>query len=730
MSDKKKSFFDIDTLRSSIINSLGDDNGESLAEIEKLVHHILAEKSCFLVGENALSHAYGVAAITAKLGLGKEVVYASLLFLSPALSDDPDVDLNKLVDLVDPGTFSLLKGVLGVLRIKFFRYDDLQKPSSQLMHAESFRQMILALVEDIRVVIIVLSSHLQTLRYLTTTDKSIFHERFAQVILSIFAPLANRLGVWQLKWELEDLSFRFYKPELYQSIVNKLSSKREERQLFIQYCIDSLSAILSKEEMDYKIYGRPKHIYSIYNKMNYKNLDFHDLYDIHAIRILVPSVRDCYMVLGVVHSLWAPISKEFDDYILQPKSNLYQSLHTVVQVVADKNLEVQIRTFDMHKNAELGVASHWLYKERSGTSSYGEKISLLRQLLTWRDDLAQQPMWADYTQRAELNQTIYVFTPQGRIISLPRGSTPIDFAYALHTEVGHRCRGAKVDGSIVSLDTPLDTGQQVEIMTSKQGGPSRDWLGNSPVYSVSNRARSKIKHYFHHIDDVSDDVFFKGKQVFSKKIAQYKLSNITSEDVASALGFSDVQLLYRAAYNGDISPKMWRSLVEDSSKVDAVNICAVPQLSKKTSLDFSVMGVSGLSTRLANCCHPIPSDEMMGFITSDYCVSIHRSDCPNLLKICEKNPERTVPVHCNQIMHLMGLSWPYSFKMEFINSDNVLKELMDVFSRHQGRITKFLSNLHRDVLVVYVVWETNPDRYEESILLLKKIPGFIRVYRV
>ncbi|WP_175330220.1 RelA/SpoT family protein [Candidatus Ichthyocystis hellenicum] len=729
VADKKKSFFDIDTLHSIVFSSLSDEDRETFKAIECLSSSFLSGKVCPLHGEDALHHAYGVSAIISQLGFGKESVYASLLFLVPILSDDYDLSLEKLSDLVDADTFSLLKGVAKVFRIKFFRYEDIQKYSNQRMNAEFFRQMILALVEDIRVVIIVLSSHLQILRYLTTVELGPFHQQFAQVILNVFAPLANRLGVWHIKWELEDLAFRFCQPELYKSIVQKLCSKRNERELFIQQCMDSLSTSLEYEKIEHKIYGRPKHIYSIYNKMNHKNIGFSDLYDIHAVRILVKSVRDCYIALGIVHGLWVPLSKEFDDYILQPKSNLYQSLHTVVQVMSGRNLEVQIRTFEMHQHAELGIASHWRYKERSNVSSYDDKISLLRRLLTWRDDLAQNLAWADCTQRAQLNQTIYVFTPQGQVIALPRGATPIDFAYSLHTEIGHSCRGAKVNGSIVPLDTPLDTGQRIEVLTSKHGAPSRDWLGCSPIYAVTTRARSKIRQYLHQIDDVRDDVFLKGKQMLSKKMVQIKCSSITAEEVAEEFGFVDVRSLYRAVYNGDISAKMWRSLRRDELEMDVPtpNVSSSPSIS---SMNFSVMGVSGLSTRLSNCCHPIPSDEMMGFVTADHCISIHRTDCPNLQKILKKSPERTVPVQWNQIVKSIGSAWLYSFKIELLESKDGIKSVMDVFARQSGRLIKLLSSLHRDILVVHVVWETDPDRYEDLVLSLRRVAGFIRIYRV
>lgn len=727
----KDDFFDCSALKERIHQSFEDSDHACLEKIQELSDFLLSEKEYPLTGESCLNHAYGVAAIMSDLGFGKEPVYASLLFLSVLTDENPNGFLEEKLNhhFIDNDTRSLIRGVVRVFHIQLFRYDDLHQFDNQRIHVESFRQMILALVEDIRVVVLVLASHVQTLRYLTTIPLNDFHTHFSQTILHVFAPLANRLGVWQLKWELEDLSFRFYKPDIYQSIAKKIREKRNAREFFIESCIKILESHLDKEGMSYKIYGRPKHIYSIFNKMSCKDLDFSDLYDIHAIRILVPSVRFCYVVLGIVHSLWIPLPRQFDDYILQPKSNLYQSLHTVVQVNPERNLEIQIRTFDMHKHAELGVAAHWRYKEKDKKNcSYDEKISLLRRLLIWRDDLSQKPMWASETQRIALNQTIYVFTPQGKVMALPSGSTPIDFSYALHTEIGHRCRGAKVDQMMVSLDTPLQTGQTVEILTVNQGGPSRDWLGHSPVYAVSHRARSKIRQHFYQLDSHQDLSLVKGKEMVSRKLFQLKRDDLSPEAAASIMGFSEAASFYRAVYNGEVAAKMWRLFLPQEQQELVIEKELSDQKNDYSSY-FSVMGVSGLVTRLAHCCHPIPSDAVVGFVTKDHCISVHRVDCINWQRLKQKSPERVIEVN-NVGVGPSLLQWSYCFKIELLHSDSVLKEIVDLFSRVPGSLLKFLSHVHRDILIVHVVWKTTPPRYHELMLCLKKIRGFIRLYRV
>src|SRR5260221_7278659 len=416
-------------------------------------------------GEPVWPHALGLAANLAAIGLDAAGRAAGILFAAPKHLSNPDDLKNAFGDEI-AGLAS------GVEKLYQLRVATRGNPREQ---NEVLRKMVLGMVEDVRVVLIRLASRTQTLRWFSK-NKQLEEEKadYARETLDLYAPLANRLGVWQLKWELEDLSFRFLEPELYKKIAQMLDEKRLERQRYITQAISVLSNELKMSNVKAEITGRPKHIYSIWNKMRNKAVDFSEVYDVRALRVIVPEVKDCYAVLGVVHNLWAPIAKEFDDYISRPKGNLYQSLHTAVVGPAGKTLEVQIRTDAMHRQAEFGIAAHWRYKEKKAKSDkpFDEKVAWLRELLAWRDEVAD---WSKARQ-AQRDDTVYALTPQGKVIDLPAGSTPLDFAYALHSDLGHRCRGARVDGHIVPLDTPLASGQRVEIVTAKSGGPSRDWL--------------------------------------------------------------------------------------------------------------------------------------------------------------------------------------------------------------------------------------------------------------
>ena len=403
---------------------------------------------------------------------------AGILFAAPKYLDGTE----KLAAAFGAEIAGLAEGVEKLYRLRMATRDT---PGEQ---NEVLRKMVLGMVEDVRVVLIRLASRTQTLRFFSKNDSP---ERmsYARETLDIYAPLANRLGVWQLKWELEDLSFRFLEPALYKKIAQMLDERRLEREGYIRRAMSLLKKELEGLSIRGEITGRPKHIYSIWNKMRTKGLDFEDIYDVRALRVIVPEVKDCYAALGVVHNLWQPIPKEFDDYISRPKGNLYQSLHTAVIGPAGRTLEVQIRTEEMHRQAEYGVAAHWQYKEKAKSSrGFDEKVAWLRQLLAWRDEVP--------VKRPKLDDVIYVLTPQGRVIDLPAGATPVDFAYALHTDLGHRCRGAKVDGHIVTLDRPLASGQRVEIVAAKTGGPSRDWLNPERGFARSQRARQKIRQWF------------------------------------------------------------------------------------------------------------------------------------------------------------------------------------------------------------------------------------------
>src|SRR3954462_5904514 len=481
-------------------------------------------------GEATWAHALGLGANLAAIGLDAPGRVAGVLFAAPK-----QIELDQIKARFGEEVASLAAGVEKLYQLR------MATRASPVEQNETLRKMLLGMVEDVRVVLIRLASRTQTLRWFARNDGA-DRAGYARESLDIYSPLANRLGVFQLKGELEDLSFRFLEPDLYKRIAKMLDEKRLEREGYIARAIKTLEAELGDAGVKAEIHGRPKHIYSIWNKMRTKGLDFSELYDVRALRVIVPSVKDCYTALGVVHNLWQPIPKEFDDYISRPKGNLYQSLHTAVVGPQGKTVEVQIRTEDMHRHAEYGAAAHWHYKEKVKTSqAFEQKVAWLRELLAWRDEVAD---WAGTTRKAVLDDTVYALTPQGKVIDVPPGSTPIDFAYALHSDLGHRCRGARVDGHIVPLDTPLESGQRVEIVTAKSGGPSRDWLLAERGFVKSPRARAKIRAWVHakaHAETVAT-----GRAAVEKELKREGATQANLDALAGKLGFRKAEELFAA----------------------------------------------------------------------------------------------------------------------------------------------------------------------------------------
>ena len=484
-------------------------------------------------GEPVWAHALGLAGNLAAVGVDATARAAGVLFAAPKYLGESD-GLNQQFGE------EVAALATGVERLYQLRLATRGTPSEQ---NEILRKMVLGMAEDVRVVLIRLASRTQTLRWFS---KNVTEERaaYARETLDIYAPLANRLGVWQLKWELEDLSFRFLEPELYKRIAGMLDEKRLEREQYIAGAMKTLAQELGAVGVAAQITGRPKHIYSIWNKMRGKSLDFSEVYDVRALRVIVPEVKDCYSALGVVHNLWQPIPKEFDDYISRPKGNLYQSLHTAVMGPRGRTLEVQIRTEEMHRQAEYGVAAHWQYKEKAKASkAFEQKVAWLRQLLAWREEVP--------IKKPELDDVIYVLTPQGRVLDLPAGSTPIDFAYALHTDLGHRCRGARVDGHIVKLDTPLASGQRVEIVAAKTGGPSRDWLNPERGFVHSARARHKIRQWFN--AKALAETVAAGRAAVEKELRREGATHVSLESLATKLGFAKPDEMFAAVARDEVN---------------------------------------------------------------------------------------------------------------------------------------------------------------------------------
>ncbi len=635
-------------------------------------------------GETAFEHGLGAALILAALNLDLDSRLAALLFAAPDFLEQARAVLTERWDA------SVADIVDGLYRLKSLRpltQAKTQGASGVQTQAEILRKMLLALAADIRVVLVRLASRTQTLRWLTDHDSA---ERadIARESLEIYAPLANRLGVWQIKWEIEDLSFRFIEPATYKRIARQLDEKRLEREAFIVSAVTRLKEELAKSGVtDAEVYGRPKHIYSIWNKMRQKHLDFEQVYDVRALRIIVAEVKDCYTALGIVHALWQPIHGEFDDYISHPKGNYYRSLHTAVMAEDGRALEVQIRTPEMHAHAELGVAAHWRYKEAGNTptkadSAYDDKIAWLRQLLSWRDEITDSAVWVEQFKRAALDDTIYVMTPQGRVIDLPQGATPIDFAYRLHTDLGHRCRGAKIDGHLVPLNTPLKSGQQVEITTVKSGGPSRDWL--NPGYLVSPRARQKVKAWFAAQQEAQ--MLAEGRSFVTKELQRDGAAQANLDELAHKLGFRNPEALFLAAARSEIGPRAIEAAVRGTPAASTPEPEIQTHRAKagEGSGQILVVGMDKLMTQLGRCCKPVPPDAIAGFVTRGRGVSVHRIECANFRNMAARNPERVIEAAWGDKQASL---FACDLRVEATDRQGLLRDISDILSKEKVNVT-------------------------------------------
>lgn len=584
-------------------------------------------------GEPYITHPVAVAEILHGLNLDAATIQAALLHDVP---EDTSFGLDQVRQEFGAEVAQLVDGVTKLRRIKrLSRLDGADTFEQE--QAENLRKIFLATVDDVRVILVKLADRLHNLQTLGPLS----HERqvrTARETLEIYAPLANRLGIWQLKWQLEDLSLRFLDPEAYQQIAGLLSERRDERDGYIQEVVALLKARLEAEGIPAQISGRPKHIYSIYAKMLEKGRTFDQIYDVRGVRIIVTQVRDCYAALGLVHSLWHPVPGEFDDYVAMPKDNMYQSLHTAVYGPQGKALEVQIRTVQMHQVAEYGIAAHWRYKEHARRNASVEaKIAWLRQLGDWRQDLSDPREFVDTLKTDIFPKRVYVFTPKGDIFDLPAGATPLDLAYYIHTEIGDHCRGAKVDGRLVPLDYTLRTGEQVEILTSKRGGPSRDWLNPNLGYITTARARQKVRQWFRRQE--REQNIAQGREILEREMKRLGVSEHSFEDIARLLKYSRVEDFLAAIGYGDIGPIQIANKIDDAAaRKPELKMAPLPQ----GRTDVRVTGVGDLLTRLAGCCSPVPGDEIVGYTTRGKGITVHRSDCSTVKHIADT--ERLIPV--------------------------------------------------------------------------------------
>ncbi len=606
-------------------------------------------------GEDYVNHTFAVAAIVHELGLDSDVVIAALLH--DTVEDTP-VTLEQISNEFGQDVANIVNGVTKMEVIQEFA-DMADGKSKQIAKAESLRKMMLAMVDDVRVVLVKLCDRLHNMRTLGAV-KAEKQRRVATETLEIFSPLANRLGVWQIKWELEDLSFRYIQPETYKKIAKQLAERRIDRQQYVDEFIGELESALEIRGVKAEIKGRVKHIYSIWNKMQKKGLEFEQLYDVRAVRVLVDSVEECYSVLGAIHTKYKFIKGEFDDYIATPKENNYRSIHTAVIGPGGRVVEVQIRTHEMHEYNELGIAAHWRYKEgrTDNDAAVNNKILWLRQLLEWKDEVADANEFVDRVKDEVFEDRVYVFSPKGKVVDLAAGSTPIDFAYGIHTEIGHRCRGAKVNGKMVPLTQTLKTGEQVDIHTIKNGGPSLDWLDPHKGYVKSRRARARIQHWFRH--ENREETISHGRQTLERELERMNVGQVNLEQLAKQLGAEDADEMFFKIVDGSIKPGRATMVAqrivdpkqesdEDSLEVSFRN----PKSNRKADdnnkpADLTILGVGDLMTSLAKCCQPVPGDRVLGFVTRGTGITIHRRQCPNILYQQNTASERVVEVNWGQ----------------------------------------------------------------------------------
>lgn len=631
--------------------------------------------------------------ILAPLNMDIETLQASVLFVvfeagiisQEDLEERFGAELSRLVMSVET------MNAIGALKV-----DNDSRTSD--VKIDNIRRMLLAMVEDVRAVVIKLAERICLLREVKNADEET-RVLLAREIADIYAPLANRLGIGQLKWELEDISFRYLHPETYKEIAKQLDGKRLDRETFIDDFVAQLQTRLDKDQIRAKVYGRPKHIYSIWKKMKGKDLKFDELFDVRAVRIVTDRLQDCYGALGVVHTLWHHIPREFDDYVANPKPNGYQSIHTIVVGPEGKTVEIQIRTEQMHEDAELGVAAHWKYKEGAGggkQSGYEEKINWLRKILQWQEDVAESGNLVEEVRSQVFEDRVYVFTPSGEVVDLPSGSSVLDFAYYIHSHVGHKCIGAKVDGRIVPFTYQVETGERVEIITSKHPNPKRDWLNPNLGYIRTSRARSKIQHWFKQQD--RDKNIVAGKEMLESELARAGLKLKDAQSAVERFNLVSMDDLLASIGGGDVRLNQVVNHVQSQMRINQVDDeAAVEDLVKKSGIkakkegkgQVEVNGVGNLMSHIARCCQPVPGDEIFGFITKGRGISVHRADCEQVKELMRVHPERTVDVVWGE--HYSG---GYKIRLRVIANDRsgLLRDLTSVLAAEKSHVMAMSSS--------------------------------------
>ena len=679
-------------------------------------------------GEDSLAHADAVTVILRQIG-GSEAMQAAcyLVYAADHLQKPEEV----IAKAFGASYAELALETARLIRVQRQARAIAAESQVAAMQTENVRKMLLAFSRDLRVILLRLASRLQTLRHYAASKQAVPHS-LAYESLHVFAPLANRLGIWQIKWEMEDLAFRFLEPDTYREVAKLLDEKRVERENYMAQLREGLEADLNAQSIKAQVAGRPKHIYSIVKKMRGKSLDFSRVFDVRALRVMVPSVPDCYASLSLVHTKFAPIDSEFDDYIAKPKSNGYQSLHTVVRDAQGRAIEIQIRTQEMHDHAEHGVAAHWAYKEAgakgyagvSASGDYDAKIAVLRQLLAWERELS-----ADAKSQATtdaLSDRIYVLTPDAAVVELPQGGTPIDFAYTLHTNLGHRCRGARVDGAMVPLNTQLKNGQTVEVTAIKEGGPSRDWLNPELGFLASSRARAKVRAWFN--AQAMQETAAKGREAVEKLLQREGKTAMKLEDLASQLGFKSAEALFEVVGKDEFSLRNIETLLNPPATVlgadDYVRLKKSRSNEKASKSGVLVVGIDSLLTQLSKCCKPAPPDEIRGFVTRGKGVSIHRADCGNFRQMAMRSGDRVIDVDWGQSASAQALVYPVDVNIEAMDRQGLLRDISEVFAKEKMNVIGVQTQSVKDLAWMTFTVEVGDSRRLLKVLgLVKEVRG-------
>ncbi len=656
--------------------------------------------------DKSLPHSIDVARRVAEMGSDRDTVVAALLS-APGLRKR--VDNGEIEKVFGPRITQLVRGVHQLQSLK----DGAQRIDSP-EQAEKLRRLLMAIISDVRVMLIRLCYRVEHLRRIRHGD---YEQRrwIAQETLDIYAPLANRLGMGLLKWELEDLAFRALEPQVYKRIASLLEEKRSEREAYIKKFIGRLESLLGEQQIRASVEGRVKHIVSIWRKMQRKNLEFHELFDVRAVRILVDSVADCYAVLGVVHTTWQHIPKEFDDYIANPKENGYQSLHTAVVADEGKIVEVQIRTFEMHEDSELGVASHWRYKEGARLDKRMEaSIAQMRDLLQGSAEEVSDAMSEIASDSS--SDRVYVFTPKGQVIDIPQGGTPLDFAYSIHSEVGHRCRGAKVNGRIVNLTTVLQTGDEVEILTTRESRPSRDWMNKNLGFIKSAGTRSKVRNWFNHQD--FEQNLLDGKAIYDRLLSKYSIQDAKLKELVAHFKRKDGDQFFVDIGRGLITSAQILGFLQSEPEQDPFKKVKKESKTLASKDEVSIHGVGNLMTQFGRCCKPVPGDEIIGFITVNSGITIHKRDCSNILALPEAKRQRLIEVEWGQGADSV---YPVEISMTAYQRTGLMQDVSTILANLKVNLLDINSTTNQAEQMVYTRLTIEIHSVDDLVAIIDKL---------